>query len=88
MLDSRLGRDIIMQLGAEKSRARIMHAIEIRIVIHNNYVNKNKTDTLLWLAGKNQLQDTTTTKKICIVARSAVRTYAGDREWLNARGKI
>ena len=60
VLDSRLGRGIIV--GAEKSRARIMHAIEIRIVIHN-YVNKNKTDTLLWLAGKNQLQDTTTTKK-------------------------
>ena len=60
------------------------------------FINKNKMDTLLWLAGKNQLQDTTkattrrTTTKICIVTRSAtsaMHVYAGDREWLNARGK-
>ena len=56
---------------------------------YHDIVNKNKMDTLLWLAGKNQLQDTTkttttrTTTKICIVTRSVrsamhIRMYAGD----------
>ena len=37
----------------------------------------------------NKTTTTRTITKICIVTctRSAVRTYAGDQEWLNARGK-
>ena len=43
------------------------------------HVNKNKTNTLLWLAGKNQLQDTTKTTtirtitKICIATCTRIR---------------
>ena len=47
------------------------------------HVNKNT----LMVGWEKPVSTRRTTTKICIVTRRAVRTYAGDREWLNARGK-
>ena len=49
-------------------------------IAHSNY---NKVRSLLQESYKITTRRRTTTK----IGRSAVHTYAGDQEWLNARGK-